>query len=51
MKITIEQYGVEYSISKLSDDLDIYEMGQRLRELLFAMGFQQESIDEIIDAQ
>ncbi len=51
MKISIEQYGIEYSISNLPDDIDIYEMGQRLRELLFSIGYQPKTVDEILEAQ
>ena len=51
MKLSIEQYGVEYSISNLPDDLDIYEMAQNLRQMLLCIGFHKDSIDEILEAQ
>ena len=51
MKITIEQYGIEYSISNLSDDIDINEMSNYLRQLLLAVGFQPETVDKILEAQ
>lgn len=51
MKISIEQYGVIHSIENLPDDIDIFELGQRLRELLMGMGYQKESVDKILEAK
>ena len=51
MKITIEAYGVEHSMSNLPDEADIYDMADYLRRILMCAGYSQESVNEILEAK
>lgn len=51
MKITIEHYGIEHSMSNLPDEIDIFELSRFLRQILLAIGFQDKTVDEILDKQ
>ena len=51
MKIIIEAYGIEHSMTNLPDDVDIEAMGQYLRQILMCAGYSQETVDEILEAK
>lgn len=46
MKITVETYDNKYTIEEPHDDQDIYEMMGVLERMLFAMGYNPDSVKE-----
>ena len=50
MKIIIQSLETEVSIT-LSDESDIYEVGEKLKGLLVAYGFHPNNVDELIDVE
>ena len=51
MKILIEIYGIEHSMTNLPDDADIDAMAEYLRQILMCAGYSQKSVNEILEAQ
>ena len=46
MKLSLEQYGITYTIKETRDDLNISEVMEHIVSLLLAAGFSKETIDK-----